>query len=58
MKIKHNFSTGKTIIELSWDETRQFISTGAAREVVADLVANLVASPAPEGDNNIKITTH
>lgn len=51
MKIKHNYRTGKTVIELNWNETRQFISTTAAREVVGAHVSNLIAGHAPKDDN-------
>jgi hypothetical protein len=50
MKIKHNFETGKTVIELSWIETRQFISTSIARETVGNHVSNLVSSPISGGE--------
>ena len=57
MKIKHNFKTGKTVIELSWTETRQFVSSAVACDVVAKQVSNLVSSLAPKGDNKQAITT-
>ena len=53
MTIKHNFQTGKTTIDLNWNETRQFIDSSVARENVRTLVADLVQGPAPKTDNHV-----
>lgn len=42
MTIKHNAGSGKTVITLTWAETRQFISGGAAVVKVVDAVAKVV----------------